>query len=257
MNVRTETHGPVGRLVIDRPAVANAFDGPTVAALHAGLDTLLADPAVRVIVLSSTGRVFSAGADLAWMRRMAEAGPEENHADAAALAALLAAVDRSPKPVVARIQGASMAGATGLVAASDVAIASDAAVFAVTEVRLGLIPAVIAPYLVRAMGVRQVRRLALTAERFDAATAAAVGLVHAAVPADALDARVEAVVADLLKASPAALAAAKALFRAVETLPDDALVAETARRIAERRASADAREGLAAFLAKRTPDWSL
>nr|WP_210272643.1 enoyl-CoA hydratase-related protein [Chthonobacter rhizosphaerae] len=244
-------------MVIDRPEVANAFDGPTVRALHGGLDALVADPAVRVIVLRSVGKAFSAGADLAWMRRMGEAGFDENLADAAALAALLAAVDRSPKPVVARVQGASMAGATGLVAAADVAIASEAAVFAVTEVRLGLVPAVISPYLVRAMGLRQTRRLALTAERFDAETAAVLGLVHGAVPAEELDARVDAVVADFLKASPAALAAAKDLFRTVAPLPGDDLIADTARRIAERRMSLDAREGLAAFFAKRPPDWSL
>ncbi|WP_181700126.1 enoyl-CoA hydratase-related protein [Chthonobacter albigriseus] len=255
MTVTERLDGAVARIEIDRPEVANAFDGPTVTALGAAVDRAATDPAVRVIVLSGAGKHFSAGADLSWMRRMADADATENLADARALADLMRTVDRSPKPVVVRVQGAAMAGATGLAAAADIVVASTAAVFAVSEVRLGLIPAVISPYLVRAIGARQARRFFLTAERISAETAHRIGLVHELAEPDELDGAVDRIVAALLAGSPAAIRAAKDLVADVDGPIDDVLIEETARRIAERRASPDAREGLAAFLEKRKPEW--
>jgi methylglutaconyl-CoA hydratase len=247
----------IGRVTLDRPQAANAFDERMIAALTDAITALGADPGVRVVVLGAAGRHFSAGADLDWMRRTADYAFEKNLADARRLAVLLSTLDTCAKPVVARVQGPAFAGALGLIAACDIAVASDLAQFAVTEVRLGLIPATISPYLVRSMGAPAARRLILTGQRFGAAEAKTLGLVHEVVPAAELDAKVSAIVADLMAASPAALAAAKALIRDVAGRPlDPALVEETARRIAEARASADAREGLAAFFDKRPPRWS-
>lgn len=255
MSVAVDIADAVGRLTLDRQEVANAFDDSVISGLRAGLDRLTAEPAVRVIVIGAAGKHFSAGADLAWMQRMAGYSREENLADAMALARLLQAIDTCPKPVVARVQGTAIAGALGLIAAADIAIAAEHASFAVSEVRLGLIPAVISPYVVRAVGARTARRWFLTAERFPAEAALAAGLIHEAVPADGLDTVVEAVIGDLLKGSPAALAAAKRLVATVDRPLDTTLIEETARLIAEARAGEDAREGLAAFFAKRKPRW--
>lgn len=256
MTVTTEIRSGVGRITLDRPEIANAFDEAMIADLTREIARLGDDPDVRVIVLAGAGRHFCGGADLSWMRRMADYSEPENQADADRLAALMRTLDCCPKPTVARVQGAAMAGALGLVACCDVAIAASDAEFAVSEVRLGLIPAVISPYLVRAMGPRQARRWFLTADRYRAADAMAAGLVHEVVAPDALDGAVDRTVVSLLKGAPQALAAAKALVATVDRPIDVSLVAETARLIAEIRAGDEAREGIGAFFEKRKPDWN-
>lgn len=255
VHVRDAPKG-VRTLTLARPDVHNAFDDRLIAALTAALEAADAADDVRVVVLTGAGRSFSAGADIGWMRRAGAYGEAENLADAEALARLMTTLDRLAKPTVARVNGAAIGGGVGLVAACDVAIAGSRAVFATTEVRLGIVPAVISPFVVRAIGQRQARRLFLTGERIDAARAAAIGLVHAAVADDALDDAVAAVVADLLLGGPEALAEAKRLVAMVATHPaDDARLDEAVRLIARLRAGDEAREGLGAFLAKRPPVW--
>ena len=249
--------GGVGRLVLDRPELHNAFDDALIASLTEALLRLEADPGVRVVVLAGEGRSFSAGADLNWMKRMALYSEEENRRDAEALARLMRTLDQLAKPTIASVHGAAIAGGCGLVACCDVAIASERARFSISEVRLGLIPAVIGPYVVGAIGQRAARRYVLTAEAFDAHEALRLGLVHAVVPADALAAEVDALCARIAANGPAAVASAKRLLRDVARAPlDDALVAETARRIAAIRVSAEGREGIASFLEKRKPGWT-
>lgn len=243
-------------LRLDRPARHNAFDETMIAALAQALDNAARDPAVRAVALTASGRSFSAGADLEWMRRTARASAAENLADARGFAAMLAALDRLPKPTVALVQGAAYGGALGLIAACDVAFAADTASFALSEVKLGLVPAVISPYVLRAIGPRAARRYFLTAERFDAATALRLGLVHAVVPAAELEARGRALLEAVAGNAPQAMARAKALVRDTASRPiDEALIDETARLIAEVRSGAEAREGVAAFLDKRAPRW--
>lgn len=245
----------VAVLTLDRPQVRNAFDDALIAALTDAYEAAIKDPAVSAILLRANGPVFCSGGDLNWMRRMAGYSYEENLADARALARLMRTIDLSPKPTLVRIHGSAFAGATGLIAASDIAVAVPEAEFAVTEVRIGLIPSVISPYLVRAMGERQARRYFLTAERFSAAAALALGLVHEVVPADELDAAMARHLKALKAASPAALGACKHLIAAVARPLDAAVVEDTAARIADQRASADGREGVSAFLEKRKPNW--
>ena len=246
----------VATLTINRPEIHNAFDDQLIADLMARYQALEADPAVQVVVLAANGASFSAGADLNWMRRMAGYSEAENVADAGRLAALLRTIDRLSKPTIAKVQGSAFAGGLGLIAVSDIVIAAAHAEFAVTEVRIGLIPAVISPYLVRAMGVREARRLFLTAERFSADHARRIGLVHEVVPADELDSRVAHTVSVLRHNSAQAMAAAKALAGDVDRPIDDALIHETVLGIARQRASADGVEGLTAFLEKRKPRWA-
>jgi methylglutaconyl-CoA hydratase len=211
---------------------------------------------VRVVVLGGRGSVFSAGADLEWMRRVAGFTGEENLKDALSLAALFDAIDRSPKAVVARVQGAALGGGAGLLAVADIAVAAAGAQFGFTETRLGLVPAVISPWVVRRIGHSAARELFLTGERFDAERARAIGLVHHAVPESELDTAVEERVRELLQAAPGAIAAAKALLRDVAgRSPEDARPA-TVARIAERRATAEGQEGLLAFLERRKPGWA-
>jgi methylglutaconyl-CoA hydratase len=248
--------GPVARLTLNRPERHNAFDDTLIAALDSALATLAADNAVRVVLLAAAGKSFSAGADLNWMRRMAGYSDAENRADAERLAALLGGLDRLAKPTVALVQGAAIGGGVGLVAACDIAIASEAALFALSEVRLGLIPSVISPYVVAAIGARASRRYMLTAERFDAAEALRLGLVHQVVAADALEDAARAAVRHLLAGGPAAIAESKALVRDVDRPLTDAIVADTAARIARLRASPEGREGVSAFLEKRKPAWT-
>jgi methylglutaconyl-CoA hydratase len=251
-----ERTGSVATLWLNRPELHNAFDDHLIGEVGDALDALARDATVRVVLLAGKGKSFSAGADLAWMRRMAGYSEAENEADARALAGLLHRLDSLPKPTVALVQGAAMGGGVGLVAACDMAIAAEGAQFALSEVRLGLIPAVISPYVVAAIGLRATRRYALTAERFDAARAAALGLVDKVVPAEALLAEGAALAAVLARNGPEAMADAKALIAHVAGRPIDVeLRAETARRIARRRASAEGREGVAAFLEKRKPGW--
>ncbi len=253
--VRVERNGAVARVVLARPEVHNAFDDRMIAALTGILEELGADPAVRLLVLCGEGRSFSAGADLAWMRRMAEYDFARNLEDARALERMLRTLDRCPKPTIARVHGAALGGGVGLVAACDIAVASAAASFALSEVRLGLVPAVVSPFVLRAMGPRACRRYFLTGERFTAFEALRLGLVHEVVAEEALDRRVEQLVEELLKGGPEAQAEAKNLLRLVPTLEGSLLAEATAKIIAERRAAAEGREGIAAFLEKRAPAW--
>jgi methylglutaconyl-CoA hydratase len=255
VSLLTESQNGVATLVLNRPEVHNAFDEALIDDLTAAFMAAAKDDAVRAVVLRGNGKSFSAGADLNWMKRMAGFSEAENLADAKKLAALLQAIDTCPKPVIARVQGNAFAGAIGLIACSDLAVAVQEAEFAVTEVRLGLIPAVISPYLIRAMGARQARRWFLTAERFSADQALAMNLVHEVVPADQLDPCVDHWIDAVRRAGPLALKAAKDLVQAVDTSPDAALIDETARRIAAIRASAEGKEGVSAFLEKRKPGW--
>jgi methylglutaconyl-CoA hydratase len=247
----------VATVTLDRPEVHNAFDDEVIAELMQAFRRLGAEPAARVIVLRAEGKSFSAGADLDWMQRVARYSHEQNVADAMALAEMLHTLDACPKPTLALVQGPAYGGGVGLVAACDIAIAAETASFALTEVRLGLIPAVIGPYVIAAIGERACRRYFLTAERFSAADAYRLGLVHQVVPADRLDAAAADLAARLRECGPAAQAAAKELIRDVARRPiDDAMVRDSAERIAHQRASAEGREGVAAFLEKRQPAWS-
>ncbi|MBL8831640.1 MAG: enoyl-CoA hydratase/isomerase family protein [Rhodospirillales bacterium] len=253
---QVDTRG-VATLWLDRPELHNAFDDALIAALTAELGRLAGDASVRVLVLAGRGKSFSAGADLNWMKRMAGYSEAENRRDADALAGLMRVLDAFPKPAIARVQGAAFGGGVGLVACCDIAVAVDTATFCLSEAKLGLIPSVISPYVVAAIGARAARRYFLTAEIFDAAKAKNLGLLHEAVPADALDAAIEAIVAPLLAAGPAAQAECKALVARVSRGPvDDAMVADTAARIARIRVSPEGREGIAAFLEKRKPAWA-
>lgn len=245
--------GPVAHVVLDRPEVRNAFDGAMVRELRDAVAAASARDDIRVIVLAGRGSVFCAGADLEWMRTAAGFTREENLADARALFDLYETIDRSPKAVVAAVQGAALGGGAGLVAVADVAVAEEGARFGFTEVRLGLVPAVISPFVVRKIGASAARELFLTGERFSAARAAAIGLVHRVVKLDELDAATDERVGELLQAAPGAVAAAKVLLRGVEGRPPDAVRDLACETIAERRASPEAQEGLRAFLEKRGP----
>jgi len=254
--VDVSVDGPVARVFLARPSVRNAFDGATVVALREAVAGVSAREDVRVVVLGGHGPVFSAGADLDWMRAVAGFTAEQNRADAAALASLFETIDAAPKPVVARVQGAALGGGAGLVAVADVAVASAEAQFGFTEVRLGLVPAVISPFVLRKIGASAARELFLTGERFGADKALAIGLVHRVVPSSELDSAVDERVRALLQAAPGAAAAAKALVREVAGRAPEDVRDLTAERIAERRASAEGQEGVRAFLEKRKPGWS-
>ncbi len=246
----------VALIGLARPDVHNAFDEILVAELTAAVREAGDDPAVRAVLLHGAGASFCAGADLGWMRRMSGYGRSENLADAHALAAMLSALATCPKPTVARVHGPAYGGGVGLVACCDVAIGANDATFALSEAKLGLIPATIGPYVVAAIGARQARRYFLTGERFDAAEAYRLGLLHDIVLPGELDARVNEVLGALLVAGPGAQREAKALIRAVADRPvDEDVIADTAERIATVRASDEAREGIAAFLGKRSPAW--
>lgn len=246
----------VAELVLNRAEVHNAFDDRLVESLSQTLETLGQDDSVKVVCLKGHGRNFSAGADLHWMRRMADYSEEENLADARALAGMLRRLNELPTTTVAVIQGAAMGGAVGLASCCDIVIAADNARFALSEVRLGIVPAVISPYVLAAIGARQGRRLMQSGERFDAHLAQRIGLVHEVVAADDLGQAAEALVAELLKCGPGARRIAKELvFRVADRPIDDDVIEYTARRIATVRASEEGREGLEAFLAKRPPAW--
>jgi len=246
----------VATVVLNRPEVHNAFDDALIAALTASFKRLGADGRVRAVVVRGNGKSFSAGGDLHWMRRMATYSDEENVADGLRLAEMFQALNELPKPTVAVVHGNCFAGGTGLVASSDIAIAAEDATFAISEVRLGLAPATISPYVVAAMGMRNARRFFLTGERFDGRMAKAIGLVHETVPAAELDAALERFLAALLAGAPAAQGRTKQIIADVVDRPiTEPLIALTARRIAEARASDEARDGLAAFFEKRKPKW--
>ena len=246
----------VASLIINRPEIHNAFDDQLIIRLLQALEAVEADPKVRALLLRSQGKSKSAGADLRWMRRMADYRKKENRADAMQLAALMEQLNHLNKPTIARVQGATFGGGVGLVACCDIAVASENAIFSLSEVRLGLIPAVISPYVISAIGERQARRYFQTAERFTAAEAHRIGLVHEVVPGEALNETINGFLDNLLKGGPAALAAAKSLIFSVSHKPmTAALIKDTAERITATRASKEGREGLNAFLEKRLPGW--
>ncbi|MCH2326603.1 MAG: enoyl-CoA hydratase-related protein [Rhodospirillales bacterium] len=244
-------------VTLNRPDVHNAFDDKLIALLTRELDALDRNPTVGVVVLAAAGKSFCAGADLQWMRRMAEYSEAENQADAEALAALMKTLNRLSKPTVAEVQGAAYGGGVGLICCCDIAIASEATKFSISEVKLGLIPSVISPYLVAVIGERQARRYALGAETFDAIEAKRIGLVHEVTAAEDLQAAVDAMVEALLANGPAAMAETKDQIAGVANRPvDDRLIAAAAARIARIRVSDESCEGVAAFLEKRKPGWA-
>lgn len=254
--IDVQASGPVARVRLDRPALRNAFDDSTVAALAQAFHDLGQRDGVRCIVLEARGPAFCAGADLHWMRRMADYTREENLADAGRLAAMLRAIFECPRPTIARIQGDVFGGGMGLVAACDIAVSVDTATFCLSETRLGLVPATIAPYVVHAMGARAAHRYALTAERFSAAEALRIGFVHEVVPAEALDGRIAAIAGAIAAGGPQAVRTCKTLLHGVAGQPiTPGLVAGTVECIADVRASAEGREGVRAFLDKRAPSW--
>ena len=245
----------VGTVTLNRPDKHNAFDDGLIAVLTEAFGHLGNDPAVRFLVLRAVGESFSAGADLGWMRRMATYDRADNVADARALAALMQTIDTAPKPVLGVIQGPAYGGGVGLVACCDIVVAADQAAFSLSEVRLGLVPAVISPYVVRAIGARAARRYFLTAERFSAIEAAKLGLVHEVVPGHMLDAAADRLVSRLRDGGPLAQEAAKRLIAEVADRPPAAVIEETAALIADLRASPEGKEGVSAFLEKRKPGW--
>jgi methylglutaconyl-CoA hydratase len=254
--LRVDVNDTVAVVVLARPDVHNAFDETLIAELTRTLAALDADPGVRVVVLAGQGKSFCAGADLNWMQRMAGYGHAENLADAGALANMLATLDRMAKPTIARVHGAAYGGGVGLVACCDIAIAAQEATFSLSEAKLGLIPATVGPYVVAAIGARQARRYFLSAERFTAAEALRIGLVHDVVPGDAIDLRLDTLIDALLVAGPRAQAESKALIRSVAARRiDEAVIADTVEWIAGVRASPEGREGVAAFLERRRPAW--
>ncbi len=247
----------VTRVTLNRPDVHNAFDDVLIDELDKTFARIDDDESVRVVVLAANGKSFSAGADLNWMKRMATYDRGDNVADAIRLGELMHRIATLSKPVIGLIQGAAYGGGVGLVACCDISIASERARFCLSEVKLGLIPAVISPYVVEAIGARQARRYFVTAERFDAHQAHKMGLVHDVVPEDALDSEGAKFVELLLPNGPRAMAAAKDLIASVAHRPiDRAVIEETARRIADARAGAEGREGVSAFLEKRPPNWA-
>lgn len=268
-----ERQGKVAHVILNRPDVRNAFNEISIAELTQAFRELGGDESVRVIVLAARGPVFCAGADLQWMKKMAAYSHDENRADAALLAEMLRVIYECPKPVIAKVHGDCYAGGMGLVAACDIAVAAEQANFCLSEVKIGLIPATISPYVIKAMGQNAARRYFLTAEKFSAREALRIGFVHQVAPAnvqgitveglvnvltnpDPLGAAVDEVVNALLSASPNAVKVAKRLVREVAGMPlSDALIADTVERIAEIRASEEGQEGVKAFLEKRKPKW--
>ena len=246
----------VATVTLNRPDVRNAFNETTIAEITQVFNELSGDASVRAIVLAANGPAFCAGADLNWMKKMADYTHEENRADAGQLASMLAAIYTCAKPVVAQVQGDCYAGGMGLVAACDVIVSVDSAQFCLSEVKLGLIPATISPYVIKAMGENAARRYFLTAERFDAAQALRIGFVHELVAADALQSKVAEIVKALVTNSPNAVAQAKVLVREVGGREITAeLIASTVEGIATIRASDEGREGVRSFLEKRKPNW--
>jgi methylglutaconyl-CoA hydratase len=254
--LQLETRNAIALITLARPEVHNAFDERLIAELTRAVRAAEVDDSVRAVVLLGAGASFCAGADLNWMRKMAGFSKAQNLADAKGLGAMLATLAASRKPTIARVHGAAFGGGVGLVACCDIAIAAHDATFAFSEVRLGLIPAAIGPYVVEAIGARAARRFFLTGERFTAAEAYRVGLVHELVPPAELDARINELLGFLVTAGPRAQEEVKALVRAVAHRPiDDRVIADTARRIARVRATPEGREGVAAFLDKRRAAW--
>jgi methylglutaconyl-CoA hydratase len=246
----------VATITINRPQVRNAIADNVIRLLTDAFKTVGADGETRIVVLTGSGVAFSAGADLDWMRRMAALGEAENFASAKTISAMLRALNELAKPTIARINGAAYAAGIGLVAACDIAVASEEAVFSISEVRIGLVPSTISPYVVAAIGAKAARHYFLTGEPFSAAEACRLGLVHKVVPRAGLDEAIERVISDLLAGGPQSQSRTKRLIAGIADRPvDDALEAFTARSIAEARASPEGREGIQAFLEKRRPAW--
>jgi methylglutaconyl-CoA hydratase len=253
-----DTAAGVTTVTLNRPEVRNAFNDEVITELTAVFLELGRRPEVRCIVLAGNGPAFCAGADLNWMKRMAEYTREQNIEDATGLARMLEVLDKCPKPTIARVHGDTYAGGTGLVAACDIAVAADGVQFCLSETRLGLIPATISPYVIRAMGARAAHRWFLTAERFAAAEAHRIGFVHEVVPAAQLDAKVHEIAGALVNAGPEAVKACKQLVHDVAGhVITDGLIQRTVEAIADIRASDEGREGIRSFLDKRKPNWLL
>jgi methylglutaconyl-CoA hydratase len=252
-----ERQGPVGLVTLNRPERHNAFDDVLIAELTEALRSMEAEDGIRVVVLSGAGKSFSAGADLHWMKRMAAFSQEENQRDAMGLGALMRTLAHLHKPTVARVHGAAYGGGVGLVACCDIAVGTQAATFSLSEAKLGLIPAIISPYVVAAIGERAARRYFLTAERFDAAEAWRLGLIHEMGMSDAdMDEKIGAIIDSILGCGPVAQREAKELIRAVAQRPvTSEVIQDTAERIARVRASPEGREGVSAFLEKRRAAW--
>ena len=248
----------VATITFNRPDLHNAIDEAVIAEFKAGLHRVTEDPAARVVVIAGNGKSFCAGADLNWMKRTANYSEEQNYQDALGFTELLALLDRMPKPTIARVHGPAYGGGVGIVACCDIAIGTEAAAFSFSEVRLGLIPAMISPYAVAVIGERHARRYMLTAERIDAAEALRIGLLHELCGADELDAKIAGLVEHCLRGGPASIARSKALIAAVAHGPiDQAKQDYTAHQIAATRASDEGKEGIGAFLEKRKPAWIL
>ncbi|MBB5502354.1 enoyl-CoA hydratase/isomerase family protein [Paraburkholderia sp. MM5384-R2] len=254
--LKVEVAGEIATVALNRPDVRNAFNETMIVELTAAFTALDTHDDVRAVVLAANGKAFCAGADLNWMKKMAGYSDDENRADAMRLAGMLSAVYRCNKPVIARVSGDAYAGGMGLIAACDIVVAVDSAHFCLSEARLGLIPATIAPYVIRALGEQASRRYFLTAEAFDCATALRLGLVSEAVSAEQLDATVAQLAQTLCANGPQAVRACKRLVQDIAGRElSDALIEDTAVRIAKTRAGAEGREGVASFLEKRTPGW--
>jgi methylglutaconyl-CoA hydratase len=253
----TDRDGAVLRITLNRPEVRNAFDEEVIASLSAAAREAAGDRDLRAIVLAGSGKAFCAGADLAWMSKAIAYTREENRRDAEDLARMLEALDTVPVPLIGRVHGAALGGGTGLVAVCDIVIAADDALFGFTETKLGIIPAVISPYVVNKIGQSAARELFLTGARFSARRARRIGLVHEIVRESDLDETVDAYLRELFSSGPAAVAAAKALIREVHGLKSADAIGLTTTRIAEHRVSAEGQEGMRAFLEKRKPKWIL
>jgi methylglutaconyl-CoA hydratase len=254
-SILIDDRGAILRLTLNRPEVRNAFDEEVIAALTAAVSAV-SEPALRAVVLAGSGTVFCAGADLAWMSKAIAYTQRENLSDAEDLARMLERIDTLPVPVVGRIQGAALGGGVGLAAVCDIAIAAEDAVFALSEVKLGILPAVIAPYVIRKIGVSAARELFLTGARFSAARARELGLVHEVVPADRLDEAVERRLEEIRSAGPRAIEVAKSLIRALAGAHPDDVIGLTTQTIAKQRVSDEGQEGMRAFLEKRKPGWT-
>ncbi len=253
--LRYQAEGPVAQVRLDRPDVRNALDADLIEQLHSTFERVANDPAIRAVVLSGEGKAFCGGADVAMMRESLELTREQNVAGGRALSEMFRAIDRCPKPVVAKIHGAALGGGAGLVAVCDIAIAAADAVFGFTEVKLGITPAVISPFVLSKIGASHARALFLTGERFDAKRAQGIGLVHEVVVGDTLDVAIERVVTEILSAGPSAIAAVKKLIARVRETGYGESLELTAEATAAQRVSPEGQEGLRAFLERRSPSW--
>lgn len=255
-SILIDRDGPILRVTLNRPEVRNAFDEEVIQAISAAAASASEDPSLRAVVLAGNGKAFCAGADIAWMAKAIAYSRQENLSDAEDLARMLERLDTLPVPVIGRIQGAALGGGVGLAAICDTVVAADTAVFALTEVKLGILPAVVAPYVLRKIGISAARELFLTGARFDAARARQIGLVHEIVPEADLDAAVKRRIDEVLTAGPQGVAKAKALIREIAGAQPDHVIGVTTNAIASQRVSEEGQEGLRAFLEKRKPSWT-